>query len=101
MAAEHPTTDNEQAQRDHSGHRRGGDTPESPAREDLERETAWRRGEARLRQRGAGSVPPRGGDATAMRRATGGPAFAALADGVRDYAIFLLDTNGIITYWGE
>ena len=28
-------------------------------------------------------------------------AFAALADHVRDYAIFLLDRDGVITYWGE
>ncbi|HUQ97833.1 MAG TPA: PAS domain-containing sensor histidine kinase [Gemmatimonadaceae bacterium] len=28
-------------------------------------------------------------------------AFAALADNVRDYAIFLMDAEGIIVYWGE
>src|SRR5215203_4467666 len=28
-------------------------------------------------------------------------AFAALAENVRDYAIFLLDPEGIITFWGE
>ncbi len=28
-------------------------------------------------------------------------AFAALAENVRDYAIFLLDVNGTITFWGE
>jgi PAS domain S-box-containing protein len=27
--------------------------------------------------------------------------FEALADNVRDYAVFLLDTDGIIRYWGE
>lgn len=27
--------------------------------------------------------------------------FAALAENVRDYAIFLLDPRGVITYWGE
>jgi PAS domain S-box-containing protein len=27
--------------------------------------------------------------------------FCALAENVRDYAIFLLDVDGIITYWGE
>lgn len=27
--------------------------------------------------------------------------FAALADNVRDYAVFLMDANGIIRYWGE
>ena len=29
------------------------------------------------------------------------PAFAALAENVRDYAIFLLNPDGVITYWGE
>jgi PAS domain S-box-containing protein len=29
------------------------------------------------------------------------PAFTALAENVRDYAIFLLDPRGVITYWGE
>ena len=29
------------------------------------------------------------------------PAFAALAENVRDYAIFLLNTDGVIVYWGE
>ena len=28
-------------------------------------------------------------------------AFDALAENVRDYAIFLMDPNGIINYWGE
>ncbi|HEV2149036.1 MAG TPA: ATP-binding protein [Longimicrobiaceae bacterium] len=28
-------------------------------------------------------------------------AFAALAENVRDYAIFLMDPHGIITFWGE
>lgn len=27
--------------------------------------------------------------------------FAALAENVRDYAIFLMDPDGIVTYWGE
>ena len=31
----------------------------------------------------------------------GGRAFEALADNARDYAIFLLDAEGVITYWGE
>jgi PAS domain S-box-containing protein len=29
------------------------------------------------------------------------PAFAALAENVRDYAVFLLDRDGVITFWGE
>ena len=28
-------------------------------------------------------------------------AFAALAENVRDYAVFLMDRNGIICFWGE
>jgi PAS domain S-box-containing protein len=29
------------------------------------------------------------------------PAFAGLAESVRDYAIFLMDPDGVILYWGE
>ena len=84
--------------------------PLSPGRESLEREAAYRRGEERER---AG----RAGRAADDPSADGGPAhvpgvgvahpavvaraFAALAEGVRDYAIFLMDPDGIVTYWGE
>jgi len=64
--------------------------------ETAEREAALRRGrERRLR--------PEEDDAAARRRAVwaANPAFAALAENVRDYAIFLLDREGVITFWGE
>ena len=72
---------------------------ESPGLEEAERAAAYLRGEARGRApEGAyqrdpyrGLAPPE----VAHR------AFAALADNVRDYAIFLMDVEGVITFWGE
>jgi PAS domain S-box-containing protein len=71
-----------------------GNRPDLLSGEREEREAAWRRGKvtAELRREGATSHSPRG-----MTM----PMFAALADSVRDHAIFLLDPDGIITYWGE
>ena len=71
------------------------------AREEQERESARRRAAARERERAAGREPGR--DAYAGRAPAGvaARAFAALADNVRDYAIFLLDPSGVITFWGE
>ncbi|MBW3655384.1 MAG: PAS domain S-box protein [Gemmatimonadetes bacterium] len=75
--------------------------PQSPARESLEREKAWERGEsrARLRAEGIAATPNPAAvlDATSIAQR----AFIALADNVRDYAIFLMDPEGIIIYWGE
>jgi PAS domain S-box-containing protein len=73
-----------------------GDTPE-----ERERAAAWRRGEAGERasaadESGAGSLDARRAYATVAARA-----FGALADNVRDYAIFLMDPEGVITFWGE
>ncbi|HET6229599.1 MAG TPA: ATP-binding protein [Longimicrobiaceae bacterium] len=70
-----------------------GDRPGEPGRETAEREAALRRGESRLGARDpyAGMAPP---DVAAR-------AFAALAENSRDYAIFLMDPDGIITFWGE
>ena len=72
---------------------RGGETPEHGVRgrESQERDAAWRRG----RQRGVPS------DAGAADPDLARLAFTALADNVRDYAIFLMDPDGIIRYWGE
>ena len=66
-----------------------------------ERRKAWARGKQRQNARdGAHPVPvhtiARNGLNDVASRA-----FAALADNVRDYAIFLMDPHGIITYWGE
>jgi PAS domain S-box-containing protein len=73
--------------------------PESltPTRERQERETAWRRGRERRREGAAGHDPGSGrANPELMHRA-----FAALAEGVRDYAVFLMDADGIIRFWGE
>jgi PAS domain S-box-containing protein len=68
-----------------------------PGRETLERQAAWRRGEARL----AGGAPPRDPYSGMADPQIARLAFAALAENVRDYAIFLMDPDGIITFWGE
>jgi PAS domain S-box-containing protein len=73
--------------------------PEPPAPEELEREAAWRRGRERQRERALNSAA--GMLQRRPARVAGGPAFVALADNVRDYAIFLLDVDGIIRCWGE
>ncbi len=74
--------------------------PGTPGREDTERAAAYVRGEAVERaQPGAWLA-----DAARVRHAEAslaGRAFVALAENVRDYAIFLMDPDGIITFWGE
>lgn len=70
------------------------------APESLEREKAWKRGEARARQK-AGAGPDANNEAFLADADIAKRAFAALAENVRDYAIFLMDPDGIITYWGE
>jgi PAS domain S-box-containing protein len=81
-------------------------TPNAPAApadapEEREREAAWRRGEARERARAAGEAPARGAYTGRARASVAARAFAALADNVRDYAIFLMNPDGVITFWGE
>lgn len=63
--------------------------------ENAEREAAYERG--RLRRLGGGA------ERAAIREQVraSNAAFAALAENVRDYAVFLLDAGGVITYWGE
>jgi PAS domain S-box-containing protein len=77
------------------------ETAGSPAAESRERGEAWKRGELRARQRaesGADAPNPHAVlDATGVAQR----AFIALADNVRDYAIFLMNPEGIIVYWGE
>ena len=79
-----------------------GELPEESGqgRESQEREAAWRRGREGGRPAAGGgqgdaSQPPAADPELAHR------AFTALAENVRDYAIFLLDPDGIIRYWGE
>jgi PAS domain S-box-containing protein len=68
--------------------------PATPGREAAEREAAYRRGEeAGLRPRD----PYTGRAAPELAHR----AFAALAENSRDFAIFLMDPHGIITFWGE
>jgi PAS domain S-box-containing protein len=70
---------------------------EPHTRESQEREAALRRGRARRREGAEGHNPEVGrADPALVHRA-----FAALAENVRDYAIFLMDTEGIIRFWGE
>ena len=80
---------------------RSAERPSAPRLEDKEREAAWRRGEARERARAAGEEPPRGAHTGQGRAGVAARAFAALAENVRDYAIFLMDPEGVITFWGE
>lgn len=78
-----------------------GRVPEPSGSESREREKAWERGELRARQRAdADTDAP---NLNAIFEATGiaQRAFVALADNVRDYAIFLMDPEGTIIYWGE
>ena len=69
--------------------------------EELEREKARRRGEARERDRTAGREPARDAHAGNAPSQIAARAFSALADNVRDYAVFLMNPDGVITFWGE
>ena len=71
------------------------------AAEDREREVAWQRGEERERDRMAGREVRRATHSGIAPASVAARAFAALAENVRDYAIFLMDPNGVITFWGE
>ena len=75
------------------------DTPVgAPGREAHERESAWERGRLAASEAGAGPRDPYAGIAAPDMAAR---AFATLAENVRDFAIFLMDPDGIITFWGE
>ncbi|HZF67606.1 MAG TPA: ATP-binding protein, partial [Gemmatirosa sp.] len=69
--------------------------------EEREREAGWRRGETRERARMAGEEPARAPGIGRARASVAARAFAALAENVRDYAVFLMDPDGTITFWGE
>jgi PAS domain S-box-containing protein len=97
----------EDREQDRTLERRSGGAAEEQAgaqsgttAESTERASAWRRAEELARDRlagepespaAAGSAPP----CVAER------AFTSLADNVREYAIFLLNREGVITFWGE
>ncbi|HEU0077032.1 MAG TPA: ATP-binding protein, partial [Longimicrobiaceae bacterium] len=59
------------------------------------------RGEQRARERAVGEAPPRDPYTGVAAPGVAYRAFAALAENVRDYAIFLMDPEGVITFWGE
>ena len=70
-------------------------------REEEERAAAIRRGEERERARAAGLSHPHHTGVARAWSSVAAVAFAALAENVRDYAIFLMDTTGTIIFWGE
>jgi PAS domain S-box-containing protein len=70
---------------------RPNDAP--PSRESAERAAA--------RARAAASTAPGSNHGPRAVTAIALRAFEALAENVRDYAIFLMDRDGVITFWGE
>jgi PAS domain S-box-containing protein len=74
-------------------------TASPPGRESAERVAAWKRGEDLVRDPAA--APPRDPYRGQAPAEVADRAFAALAENVRDYAIFLMDPEGVITFWGE
>lgn len=64
--------------------------------ETREREAAWERGRIYQESVRQNNIPQLLKET--VRREN--PAFAALAENVRDYAVFLMDPDGVITYWG-
>ncbi|HET7229759.1 MAG TPA: ATP-binding protein [Longimicrobium sp.] len=69
--------------------------------EAAEREAAWRRAKELARERARGSAPARDPYSGVAAPGVAQHAFAALAENVRDYAIFLMNPEGVITFWGE
>jgi PAS domain S-box-containing protein len=69
--------------------------PGVPGREHHEREAVRRRRMTPARARPDVGPPPELAQMNAYRM------FALLADHVRDYAVFLMNPDGIISYWGE
>lgn len=74
---------------------------DEPSQELEERRAAWKRGQERAKARGTDAEPQHHGVPPGALSALAPQAFAALADNVRDYAIFLLDKHGTITFWGN
>ena len=70
--------------------------PGAPGREAAEREAAYRRGEERAR-----AAVQRDPYLGLAEPGVASRAFATLAENVRDFAIFLMDRDGVITFWGE
>ena len=77
------------------------DRPAGLAPEERERIDAVRRGQEREQERIAGRTATRDSSSGQAPRSIAARAFGALAENVRDYAIFLMDPRGVITFWGE
>ncbi|HEX6372854.1 MAG TPA: ATP-binding protein [Longimicrobium sp.] len=75
--------------------------PGEPGRETRERQEAWRRAESLAAAAAAGGEEPRDPYSGLADPEIARHAFGALAENVRDYAIFLMDPEGVITFWGE
>jgi PAS domain S-box-containing protein len=77
-----------------------GERSGAPGCETQEREAAWRRGEllAKRRQR---DVEEERNPVTGFPEEPLINAFVVLAENVRNYAVFLMSPEGIITQWGE
>ena len=73
----------------------------TPGRESHERSAAFRRGEQLADDAAQGDAARRDPDHGTGPGGVAHLAFAALADNVRDFAIFLTDPSGIITFWSE
>jgi PAS domain S-box-containing protein len=71
------------------------DRPGTPGREAHERQAAFARGESRAGEPNVEMCAP---DLPGLRADL---IYTLVADNVRDYAIFLMDANGIIRCWGE
>ncbi|MGI8509409.1 MAG: PAS domain-containing sensor histidine kinase [Gemmatimonadaceae bacterium] len=78
-----------------------GASESDEAPEDRERAAARRRGEELEVERAATGALTRSPSTGLARASVAARAFGALAENVRDYAIFLMDPNGVITFWGE
>jgi PAS domain S-box-containing protein len=96
MTTEHPL---ERAERGSARASQTEATPRSP--EEREREAAIRRGEERERAELEGRPWPNSDGVSVGWSSIGTQAFRMLAENVRDYAIFLMDPNGVIVFWGE
>ena len=99
MAADNPTREPERDETLNGS----GPTQQihAPSPEQQERELALRRG--REREYDPSEWRRRAGVDVVVGAQIGvaGRAFTALAENVRDYAIFLMDADGVIIYWGE
>ena len=78
-----------------------GQDPGTPGREAAERGAALERGRRPVEGQPYAAGPHRDPYTGITEPAVAQRAFAALAENVRDFAIFLMNPDGIITFWGE